>query len=258
MLIRNYTVQSLLGKGQFGEVYIGTHVNTKERIAIKISSEKDEWSIKNEVNCYMRLRGVQGIPKMRAFGKIHKQHYMVMDLLGASLEDLQKTKAVFSPENVCRIGTQILSCLKHIHDCGLVHRDIKPANILFKKNVYDIYLCDFGLATSYLDSNNNHIEKQKSAVGTQRYMSIHVHQNIFSVRRDDVESVGYILWEMLEDKLPWSNESEKDIVERKKQSFLPKHLALQLFILHCRQLDFYQSPNYLLLRGYLKRFILQD
>ena len=50
-----------------------------------------------------------------------------------------------------------------------------------------------------------HIPICEGCSGSARYMSLHSHQNIFAVRRDDIESLGYILWELLEGSLPWAH-----------------------------------------------------
>ena len=61
--------------------------------------------------------------------------------------------------------TQMLKCLKKIHDCGIIHRDIKPANIFIKDGLLKIG--DFGLATKY----NNKICNFGKIEGTPLYLS---------------------------------------------------------------------------------------
>ena len=256
MIIKNYIIHSPLGKGYFGDVFIGTHTITKEKIAIKLSDPKNKWCLQNEAKCYIKLKNVHHIPKMRYFGKIDTFHYIVMDLLGVSLETLQQQKSIFSPHMVFTWGIQLLDCLKQIHSNNIVHRDLKPANILFNQGIENVYICDFGLASSYMISKTKHIPICEGCSGSARYMSLHSHQNIFAVRRDDIESLGYILWELLEGTLPWAHKKASE-VESIKLASLPKNESLKLFILHARQLCFPDEPNYLLLLAYLKRICLQ-
>jgi len=256
MLIKNYIIHSPLGKGYFGDVFIGTHIITKEKIAIKLSDHENKWCLQNEARCYVKLNKIQRIPKMRTFGKINDFHYIVMDLLGVALETLQQKQPIFSPNVVSKWGIQLLDCLKQIHSNNIVHRDLKPANILFNQGIENVYICDFGLASSYMISKTKHISICEGCSGSVRYMSIHSHQNIFAVRRDDIESLGYILWELLEGTLPWANKKASE-VESIKIASLPKNEPLKLFILHARQLCFPDEPNYLLLLAYLKRIHLQ-
>lgn len=60
------------------------------------------------------------------------QHtYMVMDLLGNSLEELFATrKRKFSVKTVVMICLQLLDRVEFIHGKGILHRDIKPDNFL--------------------------------------------------------------------------------------------------------------------------------
>tara|TARA_B100001758_G_C18271440_1_gene536616 strand:- start:197 stop:967 length:771 start_codon:yes stop_codon:yes gene_type:complete len=256
MIIKNYVIHNPLGKGYFGDVFIGTHSITNEKIAIKLSNNENKWCLQNEAKCYVKLKNIQHIPKMRTFGKINRFHYIVMDLLGVSLETLQQQHPIFSPDIVSKWGIQLLDCLKQIHSNNIVHRDLKPANILFNNGIENVYICDFGLASSYMISKKKHMPICDGRSGSIRYMSIHSHQNIFAVRRDDIESLGYILWELLEGSLPWTHKKACE-VEKIKLTSLPKNEPLQLFILHARQLCFHAEPNYLLLLAYLKRIHLQ-
>ena len=89
MSITNYEIKHILGNGKFGYVYKGIHVQTKKAAAIKISSICDNWSIEHEAKCYMMLKGIDGIPKMKYFGCLHNHCYIVMDLMGEALTNIK-------------------------------------------------------------------------------------------------------------------------------------------------------------------------
>ena len=94
----------------------------------------------------------------------------------------------------------------------------------------EIYLIDFGLAKKYRDSEMNHhpFAKTKAFVGTRRYVSVNAHMKIEQSRRDDLESLGYILIYLLKGRLPWSATRKKKrpktefIMETKKSVDLSK------------------------------------
>ena len=106
------------------------------------------------------------------------------------------------------IGIQIITRLEQIHRKGFVHRDIKANNFTIgrgdKANI--VYIIDFGLAKKYKDlKTGQHIAIRggKSLVGTARYASIASHDGYEQGRRDDLESLGYLLLYFLRGKLPW-------------------------------------------------------
>ena len=90
------------------------------------------------------------------------------------------------------------------------YRDVKPENFLLgRKNSKEsniIHLVDFGLATYYRNpSTGKHLPylDLKTMTGTARYMSVHSHLGKAQSRRDDLESIGYVLIYFLKGRLPW-------------------------------------------------------
>lgn len=180
------------------------------------------------------LNGALGFPQIYWYG-IHNElnsYALVMDLLDISISDLLKKQLKngfgkksgilndnaklnnhFSLKTVLMIADQMISRLEFLHKKGFIHCDIKPENMVIGRgyNLNVIYLIDFGLSKRYVDEKGNHIEYGESNLmrGTARYMSINGHLGINLSRRDDMESLGYVLIYLLKGSLPWQGLATK-------------------------------------------------
>ncbi|KAI0310387.1 kinase-like domain-containing protein, partial [Amylostereum chailletii] len=101
-----------------------------------------------------------------------------------------------------------ISHLESLHSRGYIHRDIKPSNFLFglEEESMRVFLIDFGLAHRYIDPDSGrHIpfNHTKELIGTPRWASINAHSGIEQSRRDDLESLAYVLIYFARGSLPW-------------------------------------------------------
>lgn len=263
--LQNYNIIKKLGSGAFGTVYKAINKTNNNYVAIKIEKERKISRLKHEVSIFKKLDNVIGFPKYYEFINKKKQSIAVMDYLGPSLEDLfEFCNNKFDLKTVLMIGIQILNRIQELHDIGYMHRDIKPDNFLIGigKKKSRIFMIDLGLSKAYI-SDNDHIvyRKDKSFTGSFRYSSIRNHKGIEQSRRDDLESIGYMLIFFLKGKLPWqglkgSTKSKRsaNIINVKSSvsieklcEDLPKEFSW--YMKYCRLLRFKQKPNYDLLRN---------
>ena len=208
----NYIIDSktVLGKGSFGKIYLGTIKTTGEEVAIKLESARAEQpQLIYEKKIYDLLKGNIGFPKIYDFFSESKYNALIMERLGKSIESLfNEYHKKFSLLTCIMIIDQIVSRIEVLHSKNLLHRDIKPDNFLIgrgnKKNV--IYAIDFGLSKKYRDSRTGlHIPYRdgKDLTGTARYASINTHLGVEQSRRDDIESIGYMMVYLMKGSLPW-------------------------------------------------------
>ncbi|TEA30645.1 hypothetical protein DBR06_SOUSAS4110093 [Sousa chinensis] len=207
-----------------------------------------------------------GIPTIRWCGAEGDYNVMVMELLGPSLEDLFNfCSRKFSLKTVLLLADQMISRIEYIHSKNFIHRDVKPDNFLMglgkKGNL--VYIIDFGLAKKYRDARTHqHIpyRENKNLTGTARYASINTHLGIEQSRRDDLESLGYVLMYFNLGSLPWqglkaaTKRQKYERISEKKMSTpievlckgYPSEFATYLNF--CRSLRFDDKPDYSYLR----------
>lgn len=222
--------------------------------------------ITSNIHNYDLLNPIEGIPKVYTLETIdNKCNLMTMELLGPSLSDLfYFREKIFSLSTCILLGIQMITRIECIHDRGYIHRDIKPENFLMGLNEYSntLYLIDYGLSKRYKEkATNNHIQykENRNLIGTARYASINAHLGIEQSRRDDLESIGYLLVYFLLGRLPWQSKNEKgkdpNKIKDKKLITTPEILCKKLPIEFCyyfhyvKNLKYQDRPDYNSLRS---------
>ena len=276
VIFSKYQIKKKIGKGSFGIVYSGIITLTNEKVAIKMEKKSKNNNETLETEAY-RLIYLQheGIPKIICYGNNQTHNILVQELLGSSLEEIfNSCGKKFSLKTVCVLGIEMLRRIQFVHSRHHIHRDIKPDNFMTGINENDnkIYIIDFGLSKKYYStSKKQHIKFStgKSLTGTARYCARNAHKGFEQSRRDDIESIGYVLMYFLIGNLPWQGlkikvgeDQFKKIADKKiNTSFevLTKNQPIQFlkYFQHCDKLNFEDEPDYDYLIGLFQEMINQ-
>lgn len=261
---------NVIGSGTFGKVIYGSSIDQQTEYAIKFEKSSIKSSvIEEEIKIYEALYPAEGIPKIHWTGEYKKYKLMIMDLLGPSLDKFFiACDKKFSVQTTLLIGEQMVQRLKYIHSKGYLHRDIKPNNFMLGRfsrscpiellNDKTIYVIDFGLSKEYVDfETNTHLpfKDNRRFIGTPRYASINTHCGIRQSRRDDLESIAYILIYFIVGELPWQGIKAKSKAEKKEKikevkmkinfeenTQIPK--VFISFLNYCKGLQYEDTPDY--------------
>ena len=292
-----YTIGKLLGRGGFGMVYDVSHKRyPMQPLAAKIERTRKINGKQNkhpqlyyEYRMYKHLHkrlqtGHNFLPRVKMFTQIFtedkvKLNVMVMDKVGANVAKIFSShNKSFTISGVMSIGIQMVNCIKAIHKCNVIHRDVKPENFCvgWGDQQDRLFIVDFGLSKCFRNSDGTHIPYRsgKSLTGTPRYASIHCHQGVEQSRRDDMESIIYVLIYLACGKLPWQNLRRKkrpqknsgaqttaaeniDLILKKKMDISPEvlckdmHKNMCICLKYIQTIDFDEAPNYEKIRNLL-------
>lgn len=269
LVLDRFTLGKPIGNGAFGQVFVGYDTKKGNReVAIKLEKSSCRHpQLRFEAKVYQELQGAAGVPRLMFYGQDGQYNVLVMQRLGHSLEHLFRYCGnKFSLKTVLLLADQMLRRLETLHDNRVIHRDLKPDNFVFglERHSNDLYLIDFGLSKCYVHPDTLvHIPFQtgKSLIGTPRYASINNHRGFEQSRRDDLESLAYLLLYFLGGRLPWqATEKAKSVAKKEKVPFAQigewkERIAevdicpgapdeLVLLLKYSQALGFYERPDY--------------
>jgi eukaryotic-like serine/threonine-protein kinase len=211
--IGSYVLESLLGSGAFGVVWLARRHDTNERVAIKVLHPEAALSHES-VERFRReawaLSQLQSPHIARMFEFLTGAPYgmaLVMEYIeGEILSDVIK-RARFSVEDAIGLGVGILSGVAEMQAIGIIHRDIKPENVILRPNPngWHAVIFDFNLSRMK-DSKGkmSSLTSMHAAIGTVPYMAP---EQLLDARRvnesSDAYSCGTILFRAVAGTLPF-------------------------------------------------------
>ena len=248
IIFKKYEVKKKLGKSSSIDIYEGVSIEDDKPVLIKIEPKTNEkLYLETEAYNLYTFKGF-GIPELIKFGKKNNNLILIESKKGRSLYDLfMENNRKFSLNEICLIGIQCIERLKFIHSKNYIHRNIKPENfVIGLEDPHVIYIQNFYLCEKYRSSKTNQHAKfkyTKEIVGTERYGSVNALRGLRQGRRDDLESLCYMLIYFFLGKLPWQGISADSDTE-KHEKLLKEKKSFKIENYKQIPKDFYTLFNY--------------
>ncbi len=213
-VVGSYKITEKIGEGGMGAVFKGIDLMLERDVAIKML--RPELSSQPQVVERFRSEAVTlaklnhpNIATLFSFVRQGEDFFMVMEFVrGRTLEALIRRTGAMSADNAVGLFSQALEGIDHAHRMGIVHRDIKPANMMLTESG-TLKVMDFGIARVL---GTSRMTKQGNIVGTIEYMSPEQVRGQETDARSDIYSLGILLYEMITGRVPFTSDSEYDLM----------------------------------------------
>lgn len=263
-MIKNYSIENILNKGKYNNIYLCSHDLSRNKYIIK--EEKSNIKLlRHEYEIY-KILGLNNVTSnIVEYFKYKNNNYLVLNNNGI---DLHKFKKIYNKsENyhnyVVAIIIKIISSLNFLHSCKILHRDIKPTNICIKNNIINIIDYGFSIKYTYRGKHRENLV-QEQIIGTPNFISENILLKNTPSLRDDIESVIYVLMFLLFTKKQYNIYKNLDLYEKKKTTFIinvlknyikrddfyfDKFKILNRVIIYIKNIDYDEIPDYKYLKN---------
>ena len=225
-VLREYTLESVLGHGGFGIVYRARHNESGQVVAIKEFlpiglAVRDGESVRraadsrdfedalsaflDEARALVAFSGHESVVACHAFFRAHGTGYLVMDFEeGRSLEEVLANREAegrpIDDGDLLAVMVPLLEGLSSLHQAGLLHRDLKPSNILIRQRDRQPVMIDFGLAKHFVTKRSESLDPY-----TEGYAPLELVADAGEPGpRTDIYGIGAVMWRMVAGgQRPW-------------------------------------------------------
>lgn len=221
-MISHYRIESLLGCGGMGEVYLATDNILKRPVALKVVPE----SVSADTARVRRFeREAKAIAELNhpniltiyEFATASKKHFIVSEFIKGETVRKRLARGPMPIQEVLDVAIQTAAALASAHRACVIHRDIKPENIMIRDDGY-VKILDFGLAklTAVPERELSVLLSMTSQpgliMGTSQYVSPEQARGLAVDHRTDLFSLGIVIYEMLTGIQPFRGENAIDVV----------------------------------------------
>ena len=223
----HYRLQSLLGKGGMGEVYLAEDTQLERQVALKVLPATFTGDADRVRRFAREAKAASGLnhPNILTIHEIgHEQntHYIATEYIAGEMLRQRLAREKLSLQATLDIAIQIASALAAAHEAGIIHRDIKPENVMLRQDGI-VKVLDFGLAKltekqtpaphdSEAPTLIQHTTDAGTVMGTASYMSPEQARGEKVDARADLFSLGVVLYEMLAGRAPFAGVNALDVI----------------------------------------------
>ncbi|KAL4504365.1 hypothetical protein ABPG72_009811 [Tetrahymena utriculariae] len=208
-MVENYSLDEVIGSGQYGKVYRATNIKTNKVVAIKVvkiqkfkENPKLEECTVNEIKTLSQMDDNRHVVQFIELLRSSNNYYFVYEFCsGGTLEDQLKKKKIFKENEALHVFAQLLEAFKVLRKFNIMHRDLKPTNILLHNN--QIKLADFGFCKSL----TNPTDMAQTMLGSPLYMAPEILRGQDYCVKADIWSLGVVLYELLFGICPFEEKS---------------------------------------------------
>lgn len=215
-----YRIDSEIGRGSMGAVYLGRDPQIGRAVAIKtmaLSRGFGHDKIGEARERFFREAETAGrlhhpdIVTIFDAGESGELAWIAMEYVKG--EDLQRHTApgrLLPVTQVLEIAARVAEALSYAHGQGVVHRDVKPANVMVGLDSGLVKVMDFGVAR--VDDASR--TRTGIVLGTPSYMSPEQMAGRRTDGRSDLYSLGVMLFQLLTGSLPHEGENMAELMRR--------------------------------------------
>lgn len=206
----------MIGYGEFNKVFLGGISNDNEIMAVKILKSNYKYNNRNfneEKNILVLIKNKGNFPEIYDWTYNEEFIFIIESLMGPTLKDLINVcGGTIDLISLYNISIDLINQVKILHESNILHGDIKPSNICYgnlsqkgKTFKRTIGFLDFGnsLIFKYKNKIRNLTYNNKN-ICTREYSSLDALRGYTYSRKDDIESILYVIIKIYTNKLPWN------------------------------------------------------
>jgi TolB-like protein/Tfp pilus assembly protein PilF len=225
-LIGHYRIESLIGAGGMGDVYLASDITAGRKAALKLLPMRFTGDAERLKRFQQEAHAVVGlnhpnILTVYEVGEARSRQYIASELIEGETLRQRLARGSMQLGEAVEIAIQVTGALAAAHKAGIVHRDVKPENVMLRPDGY-VKVLDFGIAKLAEQEVPATMAEEEavllvetnveSILGTVRYMSPEQARGAPVDERTDIWSLGAVLYEMATGRTPFTGDTPREVM----------------------------------------------